>query len=267
VLLHLFILISLLRSDKPFVMYIGVVVGAMIAVVSINISKYFDSSATNDIIIGALIRSGLVPYLLAALLLVLFYRVFGLRFSHHSNYLLVLVCLSLGFSFASNPVLNGSPIRGSELSDSDYTYSLGSAQEKELGHWISTNTSLDSVFATNYFCGMQCQGAEWYVDNPSSAGSSFLLPVLSGRRFLIQGSRFLGGDKPPNWVLERMDASLSFGLSQSVVNQDRLVDVDVDYFVFDRSFSHLNNSSITSAILFENERFQVVSLISGFDGQ
>jgi hypothetical protein len=77
----------------------------------------------------------------------------------------------------------------------------------------------------------------------------------------------LGGDKPPNWVLERMDASLSFGLVQSVVNQNRLVDVGVDYFIFDRSVLYLNDSSITSAILFENQRFQVISLISGFDAQ
>jgi hypothetical protein len=64
-----------------------------------------------------------------------------------------------------------------------------------------------------------------------------------------------------------MDASLSFGLVQSVVNQNRRVDVGVDYFIFDRSVLYLNDSSITSAILFENQRFQVISLISGFDAQ
>jgi hypothetical protein len=220
--------------------------------------QVFSTMKFFDLTVSVLI-SATWPFLLFAGIPIFFVtRMISKPFGIH-RIISILVVFVLGASVASNPAIMGSPLRGSELNEDTFQFSLGSYDDVGVSEWIRKNTATDSIFASNYFCDLNCAGSNWITSNPEFAGSNFLLPALSHRRFFIQGTRFVGGSVWPDWVLDRMRASTEYPMNQSPNGRLQLSLYGIDYFVFDKTVVGLSVDS-SNNLVYENDRFAVISI-------
>ena len=90
-------------------------------------------------------------------------------------------------------------------------------------------------------------------------GANFLLADYSDRRFLIQGPRFLFGlSYPPNWVIEKMDFSLSLPALSDDQKMIKMETFGVDYFVIDKIASPMRTYISPNLIVFQNLKFIII---------
>lgn len=220
--------------------------------------QVFSTMKFFDLTVSVLI-SATWPFLLFAGIPIFFVtRMMSKPFGIH-RIISILVVFVLGASVASNPAIMGRPMRGSELNEDTFQFSLGSYDDVGVSEWIRKNTATDSIFASNYFCDFICVGTNWITSKPEFAGSNFLLPALSRRRFFIQGTRFVGGSVWPDWVFDRMRASTEYPMNQSPNGRLKLSLYGIDYFVFDKTGVGLSVDS-TNNLVYENDRFAVVAI-------
>jgi hypothetical protein len=233
--------------------------GALYTFIANRVSdQFFSSMKFLDLTVSVFV-SATWPFLLFAAFLIFFVSTIRLRpfsLQRIGSFSLIFV---LGASVASNPMILDIPIRGAELDEYTFRFSLGSSNEVGVSEWIRKNTAADSIFASNYFCDVGCVGSEWIYSNPEFAGSNFLLPALSHRRFIIQGTRFVGGSEWSDWVFDRMRVSTEYPMNQSSNGRLQLSLYGIDYFVIDKIGVGLSVDS-TNNLVYENDRFAVVSI-------
>ena len=158
---------------------------------------------------------------------------------------------------------------------------VGDKFVQEIGNWLKNNSDRSSIIASNSFCGdNECVGQFWFIQqlqlfrsepdilsgscsrcnvNSLFGGANFLLADYSDRRFLIQGPRFLFGmSYPPNWVIEKMDFSLSFPALSDDQKITKMQTFGVDYFVIDKIASPNRTSISPDLIAFQNLNFIII---------
>jgi hypothetical protein len=233
--------------------------GALYRVITNRISEQvFSTMKFSDLTVSVLL-SATWPFLLfATISIFVVTRMTSEPFGIH-RIISILIIFVLGASVASNPAIMGRSMRGSELNEDTFQFSLGSYDDVGVSEWIRKNTATDSIFASNYFCDFNCVGTNWITSKPEFAGSNFLLPALSRRRFFIQGTRFVGGSVWPDWVFDRMRASTEYPMNQSPNGRLKLSLYGIDYFVFDKTGVSLSVDS-SNNLVYENDRFAVVAI-------
>jgi hypothetical protein len=158
---------------------------------------------------------------------------------------------------------------------------VGDKLVQEIGNWLKNNSDRSSIIASNSFCGdNECVGQFWFTQqlqlfrsepdilsglcsrcnvNSLFGGANFLLADYSDRRFLIQGPRFLFGfSYPPNWVIEKMDFSLSFPALSDEQKMIKMETFGVDYFVIDKIASPMRTYISPNLIVFQNLKFIII---------
>jgi hypothetical protein len=158
---------------------------------------------------------------------------------------------------------------------------VGDQFVEEIGNWLKNNSDRNSIIASNSFCGgNECMGQFWFSQqlqlfrsepdvlsgscsrcNIASlfGGANFLLADYSDRRFLIQGPRFLFGlSYPPNWVIEKMDFSLSLPALSDDQKMIKMETFGVDYFVIDKIASPMRTYISPNLIVFQNLKFIII---------
>ena len=168
---------------------------------------------------------------------------------------------------------------------------IGAPDEIAAGDWISSNLPINTIIASNHFCDpKECFGPNWFneqvdhfrknadllknewqgefgLENCSECGSelfggtNFILPAYSNRRFLIQGPRFLWGlSVPPEWAIDRMNATLGFVNNPTENTLMALRKFDVEYFVVDRQATARKSWAPFGSVLYQNQSFAILQL-------
>ena len=181
--------------------------------------------------------------------------------------------------------------RQPQLSTRNVESEIGTPDEIAAGIWINSNLPLNTIIASNHFCDpKECFGPDWFnqqVDyfrkNPDLlrntwqgkfglencpecgsvlfGGSNFILPLNSKRRFLIQGPRFLWGlSVPPEWAIDRMNATLGFANNPSEQTLLALGKFDVEYFVVDLHATAQISWAPFGNLLYQNQSFAILRL-------
>jgi hypothetical protein len=168
---------------------------------------------------------------------------------------------------------------------------IGTPDEIAAGNWLNSNTPINSIIASNHFCGpKECFGPNWFdeqidffaqnkdllknewrglywIENCPQCnsnwfgGTNFVLPAYSKRRFLIQGPRFLWGlSDPPAWAIARMSATLGFANSPSEQTVMALRKFKVEYFVVDLESTTQRTWLPFGSLLYQNRSFAILQL-------
>jgi hypothetical protein len=176
------------------------------------------------------------------------------------------------------------------LISGSFTYDdldLPTTDVNEVGNWIRTNTPVDSVIGSNYFCenrsnfNLDCTPQSWWRDWLSRANEldafdtacqvetsevlgrvqNYLLPAVSDRRFFIQGPGFsLGCSQPPEWITERVTVSESFARDPDSESCSKLREAGVEFFVVDRRTTVRDTWGGFARERMANDSFRVLEL-------
>jgi hypothetical protein len=149
---------------------------------------------------------------------------------------------------------------------------------RDVGTWIRANSAESDIFASNFFCDdMKCSGDGWFEQSigntphkftPAGYGTytgfrswSVELALESQRQFLIQAYvNFWQYESPPDWLRERVDASVEFADSPSVQTFDYLKAKRVTWFVVDLESTTNRNWNEFATEMYSNDRFLVLKL-------
>ena len=149
---------------------------------------------------------------------------------------------------------------------------------RDVGTWIRANSAEADIFASNFFCDdMKCSGDGWFEQSigntphkftPAGYGTytgfrswSVELALESQRQFLIQAYvNFWQYESPPDWLRERVDASVEFADSPSVQTFDYLKAKRVTWFVVDLESTTNRNWNEFATEMYSNDRFLVLKL-------
>lgn len=219
--------------------------GAVFGAVGIHIAESFNGGSFRDIAAMALGKSNLLLLIVFPLLCIAFPSTRSHSRVSMPNFsvplLLVFLC---GAVVGQGLVDMRRPIRGPELSESEFAIAIGTESEHEVGLWLKNNTPTQSIIASNHG-----------IDN-----TNFMLPLFSERRFLIQGPRFVGGNQISKSVLTRIALTKNFVSDLSKLNMRALIDEGVDYFVIDLRLSKLRQMTSDLKPIFESNEFLVLNL-------
>jgi hypothetical protein len=171
-----------------------------------------------------------------------------------------LLILSIGASTGANLRSLSHPVRGTELDSSASDVAYGTTAEIDVATWIKKNTKRSDLIASNHFCGEACAGPSWWEERKCRSGLNFYLPIYSERRYLVQGTVLGTCPDPPQWLDDRMHASIAFANNPSSESEQVLQDYGVDYFVVDRfSTSFVDWDEFTS-VRFRSGSFLVIEI-------
>ena len=194
-----------------------------------------------------------------------------------------LFAMSIGF-FASNFTKNSA----SEYPEFSRNYESRVGLDKpdllSASEWISQNTRLSAVFATNDFCeeisencnsdtdwrsrvdfSMNCtrdQVLRWVGTDDCNPGGYKLLTALVDRRFLA-GNFWVGisdGDALQPWVAKRVIDSVSFANAASQSSLDALKESNVEWFLLRKDLTNSEDWKNFGTIEFSNETYAVIKL-------
>ena len=149
---------------------------------------------------------------------------------------------------------------------------------RDVGTWIRANSAESDIFASNFFCDdMKCSGDGWFEQSIGNTPHKFTpvgygtytgfrswsveLALESQRQFLIQAYvNFWQYESPPDWLRERVDASVEFADSPSVQTFDYLKAKRVTWFVVDLESTTNRNWNEFATEMYSNDRFLVLKL-------
>jgi hypothetical protein len=148
-----------------------------------------------------------------------------------------------------------------------FRHRLASNDVLNVAAWIRSNTSSDSLFATNYFCdtGRSCpsgipidsiENADIWGNLKSDQSN---LVGFSQRQFLIQSPRHLWGNAPLQQEAKAR-VQISLGFATNFQNLRDLENFGVDYFIVDFDSLPDNSRVQWPQPLYSNARFGVFSL-------
>ncbi len=165
--------------------------------------------------------------------------------------------------------------RTRQKSSMDQLFANGS---RDVGTWIRANSAESDIFASNFFCDdMKCSGDGWFEKSigntphkftPAGYGTytgfrswSVELALESQRQFLIQAYvNFWQYESPPDWLRERVKASVEFADSPTVQTFDYLKTKRVTWFVVDLESTTNRNWIEFATEMYSNDRFLVLKL-------
>jgi hypothetical protein len=150
--------------------------------------------------------------------------------------------------------------------------------------WISDNTPVSAIFATNDFCAeistecdaqtdwlkrveysMNCtrdQVLRWVDTDDCNPGSYKLLTALVDRRFLA-GNFWVGvsdGDALQPWLAERVMASVSFAKSPSAEISESLKQSNVEWFLLRKELTDSQDWQKYGTIEYSNDSYAIIKL-------
>jgi len=150
--------------------------------------------------------------------------------------------------------------------------------------WISDNTPVSAIFATNDFCAeistecdaqtdwlkrveysMNCtrdQVLRWVGTDDCNPGSYKLLTALVNRRFLA-GNFWVGvsdGDALQPWLAERVMTSVNFAKSPSVEISESLKQSNVEWFLLRKELTDSQDWQKYGTIEFSNDSYAIIKL-------
>ena len=129
--------------------------------------------------------------------------------------------------------------------ESNIISNFGNSDLVLLGKYIRENTSEKLILASNNFYPDRFQG-----------GSNFLLPAETRRRFLIQGLFHLtGSGEPSEEQTNRMNLSIEFAQSPSVLTLDRLKEYGVGGYVVNLALTNHRDWAEYSSELFRSGNY------------
>lgn len=165
--------------------------------------------------------------------------------------------------------------RTRQKSGIDQLFANGS---RDVGTWIRANSAESDIFASNFFCDdSRCSGDGWFEQSigdtphkftPAGYGTysgfrswSVELALESQRQYLIQAYvNFWQYGTPPDWLRERVEASIEFAESPSVVSLNYLKSKQVKWFVVDLKSTKNRNWDGFAKEMYSNNRFLVLKL-------
>lgn len=218
--------------------------GIMFGVIAIRIAQRFNGGSFREIAGMALGKSNLLLVIVFPLLCFCLPSTKSYVRDHKSKFVIPLLLFFLIGAVVGQGVVDmRRPIRGPELSDSDFAIAQGTASERETGFWLKNNTPTYSLIASNYG-----------IDD-----TKFMLPIFSERRFSIQGLRFIG-DQSSESVLSRIELTKNFASDPSESHTRALISAGVDYFVFDLRLTKFKQSDFKIDPVFESDQFLIFEL-------
>ena len=150
--------------------------------------------------------------------------------------------------------------------------------------WISDNTPVSAIFATNDFCAeistdcdaqtdwlkrveysMNCtrdQVLRWVGTDDCNPGSYKLLTALVDRRFLA-GNFWVGvsdGDALQPWLAERVMTSVNFAKSPSVEISESLKQSNVEWFLLRKELTDSQDWQKYGTIEYSNDSYAIIKL-------
>ncbi|MFM9002394.1 MAG: hypothetical protein ACKOKA_02040 [Acidimicrobiaceae bacterium] len=150
--------------------------------------------------------------------------------------------------------------------------------------WISDNTPVSAIFATNDFCAeistecdaqtdwlqrveysMNCtqdQVLRWVGTDECNPGSYKLLTALVDRRFLA-GNFWVGvsdGDALQPWLAERVMTSVNFAKSASVEVSELLKQSNVEWFLLRKELTDSQDWQKYGTIEYSNDSYVIIKL-------
>ena len=219
--------------------------GIMFGVIAIRIAQRFNGGSFQDIAGTALGKSNLLLVAVFPLLCFCLPSTRSYVRYHKPKFVIPLLLFFLVGAVVGQGVMDmRRPIRGPELSNSDFAIALGTTSEREIGFWLKNNTPTYSLIASNHG-----------IDD-----TKFMLPIFSERRFLIQGARFVGSIQSSEWVLSRVELTKNFAADPSESHTRALISAGVDYFVIDLRSSKLSRMDFKLNPIFESNEFLVLEL-------
>jgi hypothetical protein len=245
------------KKNRFLLLFFGGVVG----IGQTLLSNKLNNGTFGNLIFSSFLKSGLLLSLLFAIFFVLLKfagpknNSFNLRLS--SVWLLIGL---MGFTLGSGVLSLRNPIRGADVEVTELADYIGSTAEQNVAKWLNAHTPTDSLIASNHFCGKYCYGTEWYTLQPETAGSNFILPLYSDRRFVIQGTRFIGGQFPSKRIKFLMSSVIEFAELPTFSNLNNLLDLGVDYYVLDLDSTERAEWTTFPNPVFKNEQFLVIDL-------
>ena len=150
--------------------------------------------------------------------------------------------------------------------------------------WITDNTPVSAIFATNDFCAeistecdaqtdwlkrvefsMNCtrdQVLRWVGTDDCNPGSYKLLTALVDRRFLA-GNFWVGvsdGDALQPWLAERVMTSVNFAKSASVEVSESLKQSNVEWFLLRKELTNSQDWQKYGTIEYSNDSYAIIKL-------
>ncbi|MFM7827752.1 MAG: hypothetical protein ACKO82_09140, partial [Acidimicrobiaceae bacterium] len=150
--------------------------------------------------------------------------------------------------------------------------------------WISDNTPVSAIFATNDFCAeistecdaqtdwlqrveysMNCtqdQVLRWVGTDECNPGSYKLLTALVDRRFLA-GNFWVGvsdGDALQPWLAERVMTSVNFAKSATVEVSELLKQSNVEWFLLRKELTDSQDWQKYGTIEYSNDSYVIIKL-------
>ena len=219
--------------------------GLMFGAITIHIAQRFNGGSFRDIAGMALGKSNLILVAVFPLLCFCLPSTRSYVRGHKSKFMIPLLLFFLVGSVVGQGVMDmRHPIRGPELSESDFAIALGTASERETGFWLKNYTHTNSLIASNHG-----------IDD-----TNFMLPIFSNRRFLIQGPRFVGVNQSSESVISRIELTKNFAADPSESHIRALISAGVDYFVLDLWLTKLKLSDFKIDPVFESDQFLIFEL-------
>ena len=150
--------------------------------------------------------------------------------------------------------------------------------------WITDNTPVSAIFATNDFCAeistecdaqtdwlkrvefsMNCtrdQVLRWVGTDDCNPGSYKLLTALVDRRFLA-GNFWVGvsdGDALQPWLAERVMTSVNFAKSPSVEVSESLKQSNVEWFLLRKELTNSQDWQKYGTVEYSNDSYAIIKL-------
>jgi hypothetical protein len=263
--LHVFTLVMIVRSAECALrhrdIFLLLILGAITQIGIEKLASYFDQMTNWNLLLNTSLTSNW-PILLAITsgLAVIQYQGTLFNRSILIRSISTLLILSIGASTGANLRSLSHPVRGTELDSSASDVAYGTTAEIDVATWIKKNTKRSDLIASNHFCGEACAGPSWWEERKCRSGLNFYLPIYSERRYLVQGTVLGTCPDPPQWLDDRMHASIAFANNPSSESEQVLQDYGVDYFVVDRfSTSFVDWDEFTS-VRFRSGSFLVIEI-------
>lgn len=194
-----------------------------------------------------------------------------------------LVAMSIGF-FAVNFSRNAA----NEYPEFERNYESRVGLDKPdliaASNWITANTRVSAIFATNDFCdeispdcnpktdwlkrveySMKCTRDEvlrWVGTDNCNPGGYKLLTALVDRRFLA-GNFWVGvsdGAALQPWLAERVMNSVNFAKSPTSANKNALVDLNVEWFLLRKSLTESQDWQNFGTVEYSNDSYAIIKL-------
>ena len=235
-----------------------IAIGACTGVGQMKLAERFNGGDFYNIALSSFLQSGILTVLVLVIA-----SEFSVRLRQNSRTSEVRIWLSrlllclVGASLGTGIIALRHPSHGPEVSVAESPLYIGNEAERDVGMWLKANTSNSSLMASNHFCQNSCIGKNWYKERPETAGSNFILPIYSERRFLIQGTRFVGSTTR---VGDLMATVIDFAEDPSLLNVIRLRKLGVDFYILDLYSTTYRHWSTFGPPLFRNSQFLVFDL-------